>query len=580
MNKTLQSRLSPLTAARFLLLLRKRGGEGGPWLPFVLMAVAGCLILSCDPGIQSQQTFRVEEDRIQLTNDFEFKSNLAWSPDGRMIAYTQRDDGTRFLKFSIADTSATPLLDEDDGFIDAKLSPDGSTIVYISRAGDIVLYSLQDGSKRLLTTEYRYGYSPIWSPDGRSIAFSILGRPKSAIVIAPVEGGPARKILEAEREYYCSSFCPKGEKIALYSRYGGNYEITTVDVHTGELQQLTSPPYEKLYPAWSPDGATIAYVANDDSCSATSSTIWLLPAAGGQARALATFEGRVSRLFWSPDGTSLACYAGTYSQEGLFLLSLADGSATLLTEERVAISGWFPDGRTLLMLRTMETSTIRAVSVDDKQARLISDKKIDTASNPIWLSDTDVAFTRRKAASEYASSRYDAVWMISTTGGSSAQLPIDSTSNKLNLVISPDRTQILFDNGYDIYLQAVAGGPVTNLTAHTSEMLSEPSWSPDGKQIVCRHSSGLKVFALLSNKLVERKFFPGRYSEPAWSSNLAFGSPIAFVGNGGIYTVSLEDSEPKFVLSAYSPDWSPDGRWIASIRSGNIYISKVFGEVN
>jgi Tol biopolymer transport system component len=493
-----------------------------------------------------------------------------------MIAFTQREEGTRFFRLSIPDTNAAPLRDEDNVFRDAKLSPDGSTIAYVSRTGYVWLYSLQDGSKRLLTPEYRYVSTPIWSPDGRWIAFNYISR-LSGIAIVAVEGGAARKILESERSYYyCYSFSPDGEKIALYSQYGGNYEITTVNVNTGELQQLTSPPYEKLYPAWSPDGATIAYVAYEDSCRATNSTIWLLPSAGGQPRELATFPGTTNQLLWSPDGASLLIFTTNSREGGLFQVSLADGSARLLSDLMENMLGWFPDGQTLLTIQTMVSFTIRAVSLEDKQTRLISDKKIDRAFYPVWLNDTEVAFIRNESSRNYA------IWKISTAGGSSVRLPLDSTSGKWNLAISPDRTQILFDDGYDdVYMQAVAGGPVTNLTAHTSEVLNQPSWSPDGEQIVCRHSSGLKVFALVSNKLVERKFFPGYYYEPAWSPDVTFGSPIAFSSDGGIYTVSLDDSQPKFAIQyARSPAWSPDGRRLAYVRNSNIFVSKVFADIN
>jgi TolB protein len=524
----------------------------------------------------------VEQDKIQLTSDYKWKSHPAWSPDGRMIAYNQNDDGARLLRLSIADTTATPLADEFDPFFDAKLSPDGSTIVYISRTQYLWLYSLQDGSKRLLTPNYRYVSTPIWSPDGRSVAFSYVNRAKSGIAIVPADGGDGRIIAELDGGYYCSSFCPKGEKIALYSRRGGNYEITSIDVNSGELQQLTSPPYEKLFPAWSPDGTTIAYVAYEDSCSARNSTIWLLSLSSGQVRELTNFPDVVTQLLWSPDGASLIVLIPRGDARGLFLFSLADAGTRLLADTRERTPGWFPDGRHLLMLQTMGTSTIRAVSIEDKQTRFISDKKIDAASNPIWLNDTEVAFLRRKAASSpYAGSRSDAIWKISTAGGGSVQLPMDSTSNKSNLALSPDRTQLLFDNGYsEIYMQPIAGGPLTNLTSNTREELSQPAWSSDGKYVVCQHSSGLKVFALVSDKLVERRSFPGYYSYPAWSSDPTFGYPIAFRGEGGIYTVSLDDSEPHFVVQNGSyPAWSPDGRRLAYIWNGDIFVSKVFSEV-
>ncbi len=552
-------------------------------LQLAAMAVAGCLFLSCDPGIQTQQVFSVETDAIRMTNDGRSKNHIAWSPDGRMLAYTQYEQGTRFFKLSIADTNAERLLDEDDVFRDAKLSPDGGTIAYVSRTGYLSLYSLQDGSKRLLTQNYWPVSGPIWSPDGRFIAFNYPTRSLNGIAIIPVEGGAASKVLERDQAYYYSySFSPDGEKIALYSRQSGTYEISTVNVSNGELQQLTSPPYEKLYPAWSPDGATIAYVSYEDSCSARSSTIWLLPSGGGQPRELATYPGVISQLLWSPDGTSLMMLMTRSVEDGLFLVSRDDGSAKFLTELRDKTPGWFPDGRALLTIQGVEGSTIRTVLLEDKQTCRISDQKIDRASYPVWLNDTEVAFLRQNTSSTNSGNSTYPIWKISTAGGSSVLLPLDSTLSKWNLALSPDRTKILYDDGYDdIYLQEIAGGPATNLTSHTSEQLEQPSWSPDGTQIVCSHSSGLKVFALVSDKLVERRFFSGRYySEPAWSPDAAFGSPIAFYNDGSIYTISLDDSEPKFTIQyAYSPAWSPDGRRLAYVRSNDIYVSRVFGEI-
>ncbi len=535
-------------------------------LPLVVMTLAVSLSLSCDTGLQSEKVYSVEAETIQVTDSRRGKFNPSWSPDGRMIAFSQYDPGTSLQKYSLKSGRIESLLQEDDAYYDVKLSPDGSKIVYGSGVRNhLWVRSLQDGSDRLITPEHERAFGPIWSPDGKWIAFNFQGTLSISIWIVSAEGGAARKLTPDDHLYYCYSFSPDGEKIALYTRKSGNYEIWTVHIGTGELKQITAPPYEKRFPAWSPDGAIIAYVGYDDSCSARFSTIWLMPAIGGQARELATLEGHITQLAWSPDGASLVAQAGR-----LFLVSAANGKVTPLFSITTESLSWFPDSQTLLLTQDALNYSIYTVSLENKQTRKLSDRKVDLAFYPVWLNASEVVFLRLYQ-----------LWKISLSGGNSVRVGQDSTIGKSNLALSPDRSQIVFDNGYDdIYLQTLAGGPPTNLTAHIGDRLGQPAWSPDGQQIVCRYYGGLKIFALVSNKLVERKVLPGFYNEPDWSQSEAFGSIIAFENLGNIYLATLEEAEPKLAAAnGQQPAWSPDGRWVAYIRESDIFITKVFDDL-
>jgi len=548
MKKNLRSRLSPAA-----------------------IAVAICLSVSCDPGIQSEQIFSTEAETFRLTGNQWPAYSPAWSPDGKMIAYSQYEPSTRLLKLFVDSKKTEPLLDENELYNNVKLSPDGGNIVYSSFLKRYLrVRSLQNGSDKILAPDYLGAFGPIWSPDGKWIAFNYSAdRTGFGIWIIPAEGGAARQIFPNDHLNYCHSFSPDGNKIALYSRRSGNYEIWTVDVGTGEQQQLTVPPNEKRFPAWSPDGATIAYVGYEDSCSARSSTIWLLPAAGGQARELVTFDGIINQLQWSPDGASLVTKGG--SLPSVLVVEAANGKFTRLIYPRAENLSWFPDSRSLFMTESAISYSIFLAAVDDKQTRRLSDRKIDEAFNPIWLNGSEVAFLR-----------LNQFWKISIFGENSVRLDLDSTIlGKSNLALSPDRAQLLFDNGYnEIYLQALAGGPAINLTAHISEPLADPAWSPDGKHIVCRNYSGLKIFALVSDKLVERKSLSGLYSEPAWSPTETFGTPIAFFSLGGIYLTALDNPEPRLaVQTGQSPAWSPDGRRLAYVRERDIFVTKIFAEL-
>lgn len=542
----------------------------------ILFCVAANLFCSaCETGLQTEEVYSVEAETVRLTNTAPIKAHPNWSPDGRRIAFSQSETGTRLFKLSLAG-EAQLLLEDDDFYGNLKLSPDGNFVAYNSYdRGHVWVRSLTDGAVRVLTPEQRGAAAPFWSRDGQWIGFQYATneRRNSSIWIIPAAGGAARPITPQDQNHYTgTSFSPDGQKIAVSMRPANNlgqWEIATVDVNSGEVKQLTAPPFDKLYSAWSPDGATIAYVAYEDSCSSTYSSIQLIPAEGGEARELVTVRGRARWLTWSPEGDRLLAEVQAL---GLHVLDVTTREMKLLTLPRglnATSTSWFPEGEFLLLPEYVPSVSIGVVALEDKQPRKISDRKIDQAYYPAWLNAEEIMFVRDKA-----------FWKIPAAGGTSVLMALDTSGRKFDFELSPDRKQVLFDDGRDVFLQALAGGPARNLTAHIDEPITQATWSPEGKLIAATHYSGLKVFELVSEKIVERKMFPGYHREPAWSPQSAFGAYLAFVNSGSIFLATLEDSEPKQALAyANYPAWSPDGRRLAYVFVRDIYVSKVLERI-
>jgi DNA-binding winged helix-turn-helix (wHTH) protein len=89
-----------------------------------------------------------------------------------------------------------------------------------------------------------------------------------------------------------------GERLAFTSDRSGAWEIYVKDARAGATERaLTSDGAQNVQPAWSPDGAWIAFHSMQRG------GIWIAPAAGGAPRQVADFG---SRPAWSPDGTRLA----------------------------------------------------------------------------------------------------------------------------------------------------------------------------------------------------------------------------------------------------------------------------------
>lgn len=255
------------------------------------------------------------------------------------------------------------------------LSPDGAALAYtvgtVNAAEDLAQTDLwrvgYDGIGRVrLTKTAKHSESqPLWSPDGRSIAFlSDAPAPRKAkpgkgsgsdddeeeisqVWSMPATGGKARRLTNFPSGVDDYVWSPDGTRIAVIvrdaerpagaakpkhpppiatTRYqfkedGTGYldtrrtHLYVVDVATGKAEQVTSGQHDELLPAWSPDGKLIAYVTkrgNDPDRHLNFDIYVAEPRAGATERQLTTFTGAdldpywETRPAWSPDGTRIA----------------------------------------------------------------------------------------------------------------------------------------------------------------------------------------------------------------------------------------------------------------------------------
>ena len=271
-----------------------------------------------------------------------------------------------------------------------QLSPDGTQAVFVSRWIDpeknkyfsnLWLVSTAGGEPRSFTVGDYGDTSPRWSPDGHSIAFVSDRSDSSQIWLIPFDGGEARQLTELEEGSLGSlSWSPDGTKIAFAFRakpladrkaerearekehrtypprvirragyredgtgYNGGerWHLHTVNVETGDVNELTSEDYDDHSPAWSPDGRTIAFVSNrseDADLTPGYQDLWLMPSDGGAVRRLTKQSGHKQSPIWSPDGAEIA-YIGHdrpdeiwgVSDPHLWVASVESGEARDLT---------------------------------------------------------------------------------------------------------------------------------------------------------------------------------------------------------------------------------------------------------
>ncbi len=230
------------------------------------------------------------------------------------------------------------------------LSPDGSRVVFQgNRLGEglgIGIYVMNCATRevRLLIADAE-AHGPRWSPDGRQIAFT----QSRGISIVEADGSNFRKIDGLPDPSSAPSWSPDGNQIAFVSRGAVAWEIFTVELGSGRIQQLTHTTEARTAnqgPAWSPDGSKIAY----DRVQDRNYDIYVMDADGSNIQRLTHNDKVDARPAWSPDGQRIAFHSrrdgssdqGSLSESAIYVMDADGGNVERLTsnDQREAHPRW------------------------------------------------------------------------------------------------------------------------------------------------------------------------------------------------------------------------------------------------
>ncbi len=229
----------------------------------------------------------------------------------------------------------------------------------------------------------------------------------------------------------------------------------------------------------SPDGTQVAYQVSrprgeSDPPGGARAELWLVPAAGGEARRLTQEEDRAPR--WSPDGRTIA-FLGRRGKDALtqiHLINPAAGEARPLTTAPAPVTSfkWSPDGRSIAF-------TYTDPKTDDE-------KKGDTAGRDWTVHDRNYKHTR--------------LYRIDVAGATTSLVTqadktvhdYDWSPDSAQLVIGAADTPTIDDSfmGVRLYIVPAAGG-VPEPFVKTEGKLGFPRWSPDGQWIAWLGASAL-----------------------------------------------------------------------------------------
>ena len=246
-------------------------------------------------------------------------------------------------------------------------SADGNSIAfYLSRSSAAGLYRAEVGSDQLVQlTSSDDDCCPVWSPDGRWIAFSHADHDIVSIHVVPADGGTMQKhqaemAASAQPAAFKTSSSNSTDRIldtgGIHPRRGeidwspdgkyiafagpGGISLVSLDSSTVRRISESTPGSEDWGPVFSPDGRNVMFVR---TCQVTApDSIWIVPASGGEAHMVLSEPGRIaSPAQWSFDGQAVIYASNHTGHPALFRASL-DSPNTPIEMAEAGSPAWDP----------------------------------------------------------------------------------------------------------------------------------------------------------------------------------------------------------------------------------------------
>ena len=207
-----------------------------------------------------------------ITNNPSYDTSPSWSPDGKRIAFDSNRDGRFNWEIYVINADGRNLQrltnnPDDGGHPDDRYpswSPDGNRIVFSARREghvenkfavtyEIYVMDVDGGNQQRLTNNRNNELLPVWSPDGKRIAFvsDRKGEWQNFEIYAmDADGGNQQRLTNNRIFDWQPSWSPDGKRIAFSSDRDGNTEIYVMDADGDNPQNLTNHRDNDGSPAW------------------------------------------------------------------------------------------------------------------------------------------------------------------------------------------------------------------------------------------------------------------------------------------------------------------------------------------
>lgn len=222
-------------------------------------------------------------------------------------------------------------------------------LAYVVREGEAkeVFISDYDGARaRRITRTGTINLSPVWSPDGETLAFLSFRAGDPTVFLLSEDGEITQVRLGGGDLNAAPDWAPDGKRLAFSSNRSGNSEIYLHDLETGRQTRLTKHPGIDTAPDWSPSGREIAFTSDRSG----SPQIYLMDSLGANVRRLSYAGSYSDSAAWSPRGNRIAYVARIAGRFEIVVHDLETGGSRVITTGpgHKENPRWSPDGRHLV----------------------------------------------------------------------------------------------------------------------------------------------------------------------------------------------------------------------------------------
>ena len=445
-------------------------------------------------------------------------------------------------------------------FAEPSISPDRAEIAFVS-GGDVWTVPAGGGEARLLVAHPADERRPVYSPDGRRLAFVSTRTGNGDIYVLTFATGDLRRITFDDFNDQLDGWSRDGRWLYFSSTSrdiaGAMNDLFRVSAEGGTPMQVSADRYtNEFFSQAAPDDGSVAFTARGissgqwwrkGSSHIDESEIWVLRNVNGAA-APASYEQVTKRgareqwPMWGADGRTLFYVSDRGGTQNVWRRG-PDGAAKAVTNFNAGRVLWPSisyDGKVIVFERDfrvwrLDTANGRAAEVQITRRGAPSGPGTEHLRQADQIQDFALSPDGKKVAYVMRGE----VFAASAADGGDGQRLTSTPADEWGINWSPDSRRLVYVSERDgvahLYLYDFAASAETRLT-NTAQADAAPRFSPDGKMIgFQRARREMRVMDVESKQ--ERVIATGWFDQP----------PII--------------SERPFV-------WSPDSRWIAFVPTG------------
>ncbi len=440
-------------------------------------------------------------------------------------------------------------------FSDPAISPDGSEIAFVI-GGDIWTVPSGGGEARLLLAHAATESRPLYSPDGKFLAFNSSRSGNGDVYVMDIASGEVIRLTYDDGGDELSAWSADGRSIYYSSTsrdIAGMRDVFRVAATGGTPMLVCDNRYiNEFHAAPSPDGKTVAYAARgfgshqwwrNGRSHLDESEIWMFRE--GATPAYSKFTERGARQLWpmwSGDGKTLYYISDRSGKENIWAHPVG-GAPKQLTS--------FKDGRVLW------------ASIGGDSKSIVFERDF-----AIWKFDIGSAGAKKIA--------------ISLRGAAAAPAPerLRMSTGFRELALSPDGKKIAFTAHGEVFVTAAKEGGEASRVTTTAAVESQPAWAANSNVLfyVSERGEGANIYQynFINNSETQLTSTGADDAAPLLSPD---GKSIAFIRGGGeLRVLDLASKRETLVTKGYlgrppfastgSVAWSPDGKWLAFAAFG------------